>query len=438
MSYRELRNFTEAMRALGYPRLISVENFRTPNFDLMADILQWLTQRYDPSIDLPKISSGNTTEADRVAFVKSVASAVHAKAQIKLNTKKLYSSDGYAVQELLKLATLLHAAAKESSARSRTASEDPDSEIAAPLVLSGEERQIRSLGVEVTGMGATIHSLLVVEPELRDARMKAITRLLDSDDVERDIKRTINTINSQMKELADNLENLAADEANLETKIERKKTDLERGQNRLKSLQSVRPPFMDEYERLEVELKKLYNIYLERFRNVEYLENELEKYNREEQEKLEESEKVLKHMQTRIREEEMTMLREGKASSLGHRNDNFDSDEDEEDQAPERTQTQTTQNGRGGRGGTIVARGGASHANSNISNNNKNRQNTREERGRTSGGGKGRVMGSMNGGEETESEEDEEGEEEEGSSPEISLDSDNGDDDDDDFDDNEF
>ena len=41
MSFRDLRNFTELMRALGYPRLISVENFRTPNFALVADSLYW-------------------------------------------------------------------------------------------------------------------------------------------------------------------------------------------------------------------------------------------------------------------------------------------------------------------------------------------------------------------------------------------------------------
>ena len=34
MSYRELRNYTEIMRALGYPRLISLENFRKPNFEV--------------------------------------------------------------------------------------------------------------------------------------------------------------------------------------------------------------------------------------------------------------------------------------------------------------------------------------------------------------------------------------------------------------------
>jgi len=41
MSYRELRNFCEIMRALGYHRNISMENFRDPNFELVADILFW-------------------------------------------------------------------------------------------------------------------------------------------------------------------------------------------------------------------------------------------------------------------------------------------------------------------------------------------------------------------------------------------------------------
>ena len=34
MSYRDLRSLTEMMRALGYPRLISMENFRQPNFQV--------------------------------------------------------------------------------------------------------------------------------------------------------------------------------------------------------------------------------------------------------------------------------------------------------------------------------------------------------------------------------------------------------------------
>ena len=83
-------DFTEKMRALGYPRLISTEDFRTPNFDLVADIMYWFVQRcghcatdprkpsqhpatpgrYEPGYDIPN-SIGS--ELERVNFVKAVA-----------------------------------------------------------------------------------------------------------------------------------------------------------------------------------------------------------------------------------------------------------------------------------------------------------------------------------------------------------------------------
>ena len=52
MSFRELRNFTEILRALGYHRNISMENFRDPNFELVAEILYWFAMRYDPNADI--------------------------------------------------------------------------------------------------------------------------------------------------------------------------------------------------------------------------------------------------------------------------------------------------------------------------------------------------------------------------------------------------
>ena len=38
-------DFTEIMRSLGFPRPVSVESFRSPNFELVADCLFWLVQR---------------------------------------------------------------------------------------------------------------------------------------------------------------------------------------------------------------------------------------------------------------------------------------------------------------------------------------------------------------------------------------------------------
>ena len=50
-------------------------------------------------------------------------------------------------------------------------------------------------------------------------------------------------------------------------------------------------------------------MYLERFRNLDFLEHELDLYNKQEKEKLEENDRSLKRMQKRLREEELRILR---------------------------------------------------------------------------------------------------------------------------------
>ena len=48
--------------------------------------------------------------------------------------------------------------------------------------------------------------------------------------------------------------------------IGEKKVELDRNQKRLLTLKKVRPAFMDEYEKLEEELKRLYEEYIIKFR----------------------------------------------------------------------------------------------------------------------------------------------------------------------------
>ena len=47
------------------------------------------------------------------------------------------------------------------------------------------------------------------------------------------------------------------------------------------------PAYMDEYEKLEEELQKLYSEYMSKFRNQAYLEQLMEEHNRHEQDKTE-------------------------------------------------------------------------------------------------------------------------------------------------------
>jgi clusterin-associated protein 1 len=78
------------------------------------------------------------------------------------------------------------------------------------------------------------------------------------------------------------------------------------------------PAFMDEYEKLEADLQQQYEVrkpptvtgtkiayqrplqsYVEKFRNLSFLERELESHNQREQDKFEETERQLRRMQVR-------------------------------------------------------------------------------------------------------------------------------------------
>lgn len=105
------------------------------------------------------------------------------------------------------------------------------------------------------------------------------------------------------------VQNAEKDEKTLEEKIKKKKLDLERAETRLKTLTNVKPAFMEEYDRQERELEKLYNEYLEKFRNLDYLEHQLDIYNKQEEETFMESQRVLEKIKKTLQEEEKRILR---------------------------------------------------------------------------------------------------------------------------------
>ncbi|XP_076366204.1 clusterin-associated protein 1-like isoform X2 [Tachypleus tridentatus] len=243
MSYRDLRNFTEMMRALGYTRLISMENFRNSNFPLVAEILKWLVKRYDPNSDAP---TDVDTEQDRVIFIK------------------------YVVQFML-----------------------------------SDLKRTRQLASEITTKGASLYDLLAREVELRDVRSTVLSKQLEITELERGLRNAIRDVEEEIQKTNTMIENVASDEANLEAKIEKRKIDLERNQKRLQTLKSVRPAFMDEYERLELDLEKTYEQYLIKFRCLAFLEQHLEDLEKIEQEQIEEREIQMKKMVEKLRQEEL-------------------------------------------------------------------------------------------------------------------------------------
>merc|ERR1712137_604658 len=143
--------------------------------------------------------------------------------------------------------------------------------------------------------------------------LDGISRNLESNSEHEVIERAVNSMLSShgqnLEQLKTMTEELTRDEKNLEGKIKKKRLELERCKKRLSSLVNVRPAFMDEYEKLEQELERFYEQYVGRFRNLDYLENELDELNREEKERMEENERALRKMQKKLRDEEWRLLR---------------------------------------------------------------------------------------------------------------------------------
>ncbi|XP_020291052.1 clusterin-associated protein 1 [Pseudomyrmex gracilis] len=301
MSYRDLRNFTEMMRVLGYPRLISLANFRAPNFPLVAEILVWLVKRFDPDVDIP---SDQETEDQRVALIRSVAEFMAVKTNVRLNTKKLYQADGYAVKEMLKITTLLYDAQNSTSIEQTRPSSNQSTVNFDISDKINELKTTRQLASQLTINGATLFDLLGREVELREIRNTKVARQFDTSEIEVALKDVIESTRKEIDETKKQIDNVKDTEQNLDTRIERRRTELDRNQKRLQTLKKVRPAFMEEFEKLEVELRALYDEYLQKFRYLAYLEHVHEDAAKAEQERFERRQAATKKQLEQMRAED--------------------------------------------------------------------------------------------------------------------------------------
>ena len=85
---------------------------------------------------------------------------------------------------------------------------------------------------------------------------------------------------------------------------------------------------------MERELKVLYDDYVEKFRNLQYLESELEVFHKQMLEKKRDTERALKKMQKKFRDEDLRILRGenlGSVTPHGTRSAVFQGEEDDLD-----------------------------------------------------------------------------------------------------------
>ncbi|VDM13670.1 unnamed protein product [Wuchereria bancrofti] len=228
----------EQLRVLGYPRLVSMENFRTPNFKLIAEILEWLVHRYDAQISIPLVIE---TEQERAFFIKSATFYILQKARIKLNPKKLYMADGHAVQEIAVVVRNLYEITRHSSDFDQNATISSMRNIILSkisLLFNFEELQkCQQLALQIPNHGATLYDLLAKEVTAKIERNKALSFSLSLSDGEKAILQAIQAIQEELAIINQNLQNVSSDEAALDAKIERRKKEYEQQQKRLAKLQ---------------------------------------------------------------------------------------------------------------------------------------------------------------------------------------------------------
>ncbi|KAJ0176941.1 hypothetical protein K1T71_006950 [Dendrolimus kikuchii] len=270
MSYRDLRNFSEAMRVLGFPQPISLESFRTPNWALMESCLRWLAARVEPDAQL---AGGAATLEQRVALVTHALALFHSRANLKLNGKKIYAADGWAVRELLKVATLLRTALEapaldEQQADGSHLAYDISSRL-------GEIKQARALATDITAQGAFLYDLLAKEADNKELREQALSRPLEMSAMEASLRRALDSVAAKVASGREQIENVSASEAALDAKLERRRAELDRAEKRLHTVQKIKPAYQGELTALETEIEQLWDDYVLRYRCVEALKHQL-------------------------------------------------------------------------------------------------------------------------------------------------------------------
>ena len=293
---------------LKYPHWIPANSFESPNFKMMSGILCWLVKILDPTITNENFF---LSESDRANLLNGIVSELATRFDIYLDTRQLYSADDRAVSELIKVARFIEKALQVAEELSSS----PEEHFQVKNTIEATKRA-RSLVDEVTEICSRLSDLLENESDDRKDRTNAL-RFLNSilgnnmsarDHCNLTISRNLEVTNAAIERLDRQCKLLISSQRGTEEKILKKSIDLERSSKRLENLKEVRPAYMDEYEKLEKNLEVEYERYVVRLRNKDYLVGELSFFNQVAKEMRTKSERSVRRMQKKFRDDELRVL----------------------------------------------------------------------------------------------------------------------------------
>lgn len=281
-------DLTEHLHQLDYPHRFTISTLASAHgsaaqFRHVAACLQWLAGRLEPGAQL---AGAVHTEAERIVLVRSAAEFFVTRAGLRLNPRRLYASSSATASELLKVTQLLIRAPQlaASGADAGGAAADDDARhaersgsgtFAGAAVDLGDKidelRRGRELSGELTQIGARLYDLLASELHNKERRTVQATRPLELAAVERSLKASVAALLQRVQQQRHQLEASRTERTALQAKVDRKAGELERLRQRLGALQKIRPAYLEEFERLEVDLQALFVQYALRVRCLDAL-----------------------------------------------------------------------------------------------------------------------------------------------------------------------
>ncbi|XP_070500108.1 clusterin-associated protein 1 [Chironomus tepperi] len=267
MAFKSVR---EHLKLLGYQdniplSILSTFSGNENSFRAYANILIWLIKNFDPDA---LVHEDSHTESDRVMLVRTATEFLAVSAGIKLNPRKLYASNFATAKELLKVTSAL------LNSPQNVHQEESEFINFEDAISNDEIRKIRNLSSELTNHGVTMYDLIAKEAVNKDARAQ-FSKPLELNQVEKLLKQATSNLRRQIESGKATLENQATEKSNLESKIQRKQSELERTSHRLATLQKIRPAYLEEFEKIEIQMKEMYSQYTMRIRSYDALKNML-------------------------------------------------------------------------------------------------------------------------------------------------------------------
>ncbi|PFH32402.1 hypothetical protein BESB_017200 [Besnoitia besnoiti] len=349
-----VRHLNSRLLALGFtgPALSARQFSAGPNFPVVANILQWLAILCGSSTELDTWTVA--TEEGRVAFLQHAADHVARHANVSLDLVAMYEADDRAVPELINLCNALLTALRDrtigvpvqpcdsdppTTPRKGTSTstalalmpQTTHASFGGPvalcdgagkvdrLVLATKLQELKSARATVFHLvdtGASLLQALERHNGLERVRLRRRVRELlqrlalnldgQADHLQANIQRQLE---EQVRKAREDLK--CTQDACLDLDNELKRTnvalsrvteDSDRAEQRLKSLQHLKPAFMDDRKRLLAELQETYEVYIACVRNESFLEMEAQKRQAKARDGLAAQQKFLESLQQKVKD----------------------------------------------------------------------------------------------------------------------------------------